>query len=173
MWRSVTRQVESRSEVHVLFDAGEHADLASAGLSETFVQHWCSVSLQAQSELDLIDVRDIEVSVRLVDSSTIQSLNYRYRGKNTPTNVLSFNSDMPLLPGGLKALGDLVVCPEVVRHEALEQDKSLEAHWAHLLVHGTLHLCGYDHEEHNQAEAMESMEIRILSASGISDPYLV
>ncbi len=173
MWRSVTTRIDSRSALRVLFDVSEHGDLASEGLSESFVQHWCLVSLQAQSELDLNEVSDIEISVQLVDSSTIQALNLQYRGKNTPTNVLSFNSDMPMLPGGYMALGDLVLCPDVVQLEAREQEKALKDHWAHLLVHGTLHLCGYDHEELNQAEAMESMEIRILSESGISDPYLV
>jgi probable rRNA maturation factor len=169
----VTNQIESRSALRVLFDVSEHIDLACEGLSESFVQYWCSASLQGQSELDLGDVSDIEISVQLVDSSTIQALNLKYRGKNTPTNVLSFNSDMPMLPGGFVALGDLVLCPDVVQREAREQEKALNDHWAHLLVHGTLHLCGYDHEELNQAETMESMEIRILSESGISDPYLV
>ena len=173
MWRSVTNQIDSVSALRVLFDVSEHIDLPSEGLGEPFVQHWCSASLLAQSKLDLDDVSDIEISVQLVDLSTIHTLNLQYRGKNTPTNVLSFNSDMPMLPGGFMALGDLVLCPDVVQREAREQEKALNDHWAHLLVHGTLHLCGYDHVELNQAEAMESMEIRILSESGVSDPYLV
>lgn len=166
-------KVEGGPALSVLFDVAENIDLASDRLNETFVRHWCLAALQAQSTLELATVQEIEVSVQLVDSATIQALNQQYRGKNTPTNVLSFNSDMPVLPGGLMALGDLVLCPDVVQREAREQEKLLDDHWAHLLVHGTLHLCGYDHEELNQAEAMESMEIRILSGSGISDPYLV
>lgn len=169
----MTNQVEGESALRVLFDVGEHEELLFEGLSESFVQHWCSVSLKVQSRLDLSTAHEIEVSVQLVDASTMQALNHQYRKKNTPTNVLSFNSDMPVLPGGLIVLGDLVLCPDVVQREAREQDKALNDHWAHLLVHGILHLCGYDHEELNQAEAMEGMEIRILSESGISDPYLV
>lgn len=169
----MTNQIEVTSALHVLFDRGEHVESVPEELNDVFVHRWCSASLCAQSQMDLSAAQEIEVSVQLVDSPTIQALNQQYRGKNTPTNVLSFNSDMPVLPGGLMVLGDLVLCPDVVQREACEQGKAANEHWAHLLIHGTLHLCGYDHEELNQAEAMESMEIRILSESGISDPYLV
>lgn len=168
----MTTPIDGESVCRILFDKGALANPVDAP-SESFIQSWCAAALQAQPLLDLSSAAAIEVSVQLVDATTIQGLNQRYRGKDSSTNVLSFGSDMPMLPDGMMALGDLVVCPEVVHREASEQSKALEDHWAHMLVHGTLHLCGYDHEEPDQAEAMESMEIQILSRSGISDPYLV
>jgi probable rRNA maturation factor len=114
-----------------------------------------------------------EVSVRIVDADEIHSLNKQYRGKDKPTNVLSFPAgevsglpaDMPVL------LGDIVVCARVVREEAVEQRKALADHWAHMLVHGTLHLLGFDHETDPQASEMEALETTILSDHGLADPY--
>ena len=114
-----------------------------------------------------------ELSVRLVDTMEIQTLNRDYRDKDRPTNVLSFPAgpidglpDDAALP-----LGDVVVCAAVVRQEAAEQGKMLAAHWAHMLVHGTLHLLGYDHETDVDAAQMEAIEKRILLQYGLSDPY--
>ncbi|MFK7855510.1 MAG: rRNA maturation RNase YbeY [Granulosicoccus sp.] len=168
----MTTPIDGDSACRILFDKSTLPNPGDAP-GESFIQSWCAAALQAQPLLDLSAAEAIEVSVKLVDAATIQVLNQRYRGKDSSTNVLSFRSDMPLLPDGLMALGDLVLCPEVVHREASEQNKAIDDHWAHMLVHGTLHLCGYDHEELNQAEAMESMEIQILSGSGISDPYRV
>jgi len=112
----------------------------------------------------------VELTVRVVDDAEGAELNRRYRHKAGPTNVLSFPFQDP--PGvRTSMIGDLVVCAPVVEREAREQGKSLDAHWAHMVVHGVLHLCGHDHEEHAQAERMESLETRILDALGYPDPY--
>jgi len=102
-------------------------------------------------------------------------LNHQYRHQDKPTNVLSFESAMPALVDDegrwTLYLGDLVFCADIIEQEAESQGKPLHWHWCHLLVHGTLHLCGYDHTAPDEANNMETMEIRILSGSGISNPY--
>ena len=113
---------------------------------------------------------EAEISLRLVDEDESQALNGQYRGKDKPTNVLSFPADIP--PElGLPLLGDLVICAQVVAQEAEQQHKALADHWAHMVVHGTLHLLGYDHIEDDEAEIMENLETRILAQLGIEDPY--
>lgn len=125
---------------------------------------WASTALAEIAE-------DCELSIRLVSETESAELNSTYRGKNAPTNVLSFpfESPIPLTP---RLLGDLVLCVAVVEREAAEQNKTLEAHWAHLLVHGCLHLLGYDHLEDDEAEQMEALEVRILQQLGIENPYI-
>jgi len=114
--------------------------------------------------------KDQEIVVRVVDEEESAELNGLYRGKSGPTNVLSFPFEAP--PGmETDILGDLVVCAPVVEREALEQGKSLPAHWAHMVVHGILHLHGYDHIEEHEAVIMESEEIAILSGLGFPNPY--
>ncbi|EWH08189.1 metal-binding heat shock protein [Catenovulum agarivorans DS-2] len=111
-----------------------------------------------------------EMSIRLVNEDESQTLNNTYRHKNKPTNVLSFPFENP--PGiELPLIGDLVICAQVVRREAEQQNKPVIAHWAHMVVHGCLHLLGYDHIEDAQAEKMENLERRILSQLGFDDPY--
>ncbi|SDO02125.1 rRNA maturation RNase YbeY [Vreelandella arcis] len=111
-----------------------------------------------------------ELTIRFVDPSESQSLNRDYRGKDKPTNVLSFPFENP--PGiVLPLLGDLVICHAVVTQEAEEQHKTLEHHYAHMVIHGTLHLLGYDHLADEEAEAMEQRERDLLAALGIADPY--
>lgn len=111
-----------------------------------------------------------EITIRIVGSNESQALNAQYRQLDKPTNVLSFPSDLP--PElQIPLLGDLVVCAAVVEREALEQRKSLEAHWAHMVVHGTLHLLGYDHEADAEAEEMEALETQILLDLGFPAPY--
>jgi len=114
-----------------------------------------------------------ELGVRVVGPAESKRLNSHYRGKHKPTNVLSFPA--PEIPGtaasGARPLGDLVICPQVLRSEAREQNKSLRAHWAHLVVHGTLHLIGYDHELDADATRMERREITVLRRLGFANPY--
>jgi probable rRNA maturation factor len=116
---------------------------------------------------------DSEVSVRIVDESEMQALNREFRGKDKPTNVLSFPAgDIKGLPSGARIpLGDIIVCASVVRAEAEEQGKSLGDHWAHMLIHGTLHLLGFDHVQDAEADVMEGLEIQILQDLGVADPY--
>ncbi len=112
-----------------------------------------------------------EVTIRLVDEAESHELNMTYRGKDKPTNVLSFPFEAP--PGiELPLLGDLIICRQVVEQEAAEQQKALLAHWAHMVVHGSLHLLGYDHIEDDEAEEMESLETEIMLALGYPDPYI-
>lgn len=114
---------------------------------------------------------EAEVTVRLVDIAESNELNLTYRGKDKPTNVLSFPFEAP--PGiELPLLGDLVICRQVVEQEAVEQEKPLEAHWAHMVIHGSLHLLGYDHIEDDEAEEMEALETEIMLALGYADPYI-
>jgi probable rRNA maturation factor len=116
---------------------------------------------------------DIEVSVRIVDAAEIHALNSDYRGRDKPTNVLSFPAgEVAGLPADMPVpLGDVVICARVVREEAAAQGKAIDDHWAHMLVHGTLHLLGYDHETETEAAEMEALETRILSEHGVADPY--
>ncbi len=113
---------------------------------------------------------DSEVSLRLVDTPEMTGLNENYRGKSGPTNVLSFPAD---LPGEIELplLGDIVICVPVVEREAAQQGKTLQAHWAHMAVHGTLHLLGYDHIEEHEAQIMEALESAILLDLGYPCPY--
>ena len=114
-----------------------------------------------------------ELSVRVVDKEDMRALNRDYRQKDKATNVLSFPAG-PLvgLPADMpEPLGDIVVCAAVVSDEAVAQGKTLLAHWAHMLVHGTLHLLGYDHETETQAADMEALERKILTHHGLTDPY--
>lgn len=111
-----------------------------------------------------------ELSIRIVDTEEGRTLNRDYRGKDYATNVLSFPAELP--PGvRLPLIGDLAICAPVVAREAAEQGKRANHHWAHMTVHGVLHLLGYDHIEDADAEAMESLETRILGRLGIPDPY--
>jgi probable rRNA maturation factor len=148
------------------------------------MEQCCLAALQQQQLLSLEAVSDIELSIQFLGTDAMADLNGQYRHKHAPTNVLSFTSGMPLMAaergphgeqagGSLLLLGDLVLCPSVVATEAAQQGKSEHQHWAHLLVHGTLHLCGHDHECAEEAQAMEAMEIQILSGLGIPDPYSV
>ena len=111
------------------------------------------------------------LTVRVVDAGESRHLNNQYRGKDVPTNVLSFPSQLPEFVEP-NYLGDLVICAEVVNREAREQNKAVDAHWAHMLVHGVLHLMGYDHIKDADAEEMEALETRIMIAMGYAAPYV-
>ncbi len=116
---------------------------------------------------------DVEVAVRIVDADEIQTLNNLYREQDKVTNVLSFPAgEIDGLPAdAVHLLGDVVVCAAVVAAEASEQGKKLDDHWGHMLVHGTLHLLGFDHETDSEALAMERIEARILALRNVMDPY--
>ena len=115
-------------------------------------------------------IKRADIAIRVVDEKEGRALNKHYRGKDDATNVLSFPAE---LPEGvtLPVLGDLVICAPVVAKEAAEQGKSLAAHYAHLTVHGVLHLLGWDHQDEREAECMEALEREILGSLGIDDPY--
>ncbi|AQT59729.1 rRNA maturation RNase YbeY [Cellvibrio mixtus] len=128
------------------------------------LERWVSAALQSQK------LEDAEVSLYIVDEDESQELNNQYRGKDYPTNVLSFPADIPE-EVGVPLLGDLVVCAPVVEREAREQGKTLAAHWAHMLVHGSLHLLGFDHIDDGEAEEMEALETEIITGLGYPAPY--
>jgi probable rRNA maturation factor len=129
------------------------------------IKKWVMAALQP-------GVKNAEITFRIVDSDEGQQLNREYRGKDYATNVLTFTFDdeMPCIPG-LPLLGDIVLCAPVVEREAGEEGISLEAHYCHLVVHGTLHLQGFDHLEDAEAEEMEALESQIVMALGYDDPY--
>ena len=121
-------------------------------------------------------IREADLAIRIVDEAEGRALNRHYRGRDYATNVLSFPAELPEgLPPGVRMplLGDLVICAPVVAREAREQGKPVAAHYAHLTVHGVLHLLGWDHEDSREADAMEQLEREILAALGIHDPYLL
>lgn len=142
--------------------------------SQVDIQLWLDTMLSYQQ------LAEKEITVRIVDDAEIQQLNQQYRGKDKTTNVLSFPFEMPelVLPDGAHIdesmsnfLGDIVICAQVVKLESEEQNKLLGHHWAHMLIHGTLHLLGYDHIDDQEAEEMEGIEIAILQKLAIDDPY--
>lgn len=133
--------------------------------TEEQLNQWAVAALLTRTEYD-----EPELTIRIVDEEESQELNHEYRGKAKPTNVLSFPFEAPAhVP--IPLLGDLIVCKQVVEREAIEQDKTLTAHWAHMIVHGCLHLLGYDHIENEEAEEMESIERSVMAELGFEDPY--
>ncbi|MBL4595698.1 MAG: rRNA maturation RNase YbeY [Robiginitomaculum sp.] len=139
------------------------ADNVYVPSKELFVV-WVGAVLRKQA------IDEAELSIRIVDESESQDLNKEYRDKNTPTNVLSFSLGVPeyVMP---RILGDLVICAEVVAVESQTQDKPRDAHWAHMVVHGVLHLLGFDHQADEQAQQMEGLEIEVMQGLGFANPY--
>ena len=131
--------------------------------ASTSFRKWVAAALKGR-------IRQADLAIRIVDEREGSALNRHYRGKDGATNVLSFPAG---LPEGVKLplLGDLVICAPVVAREAAEQGKPVAAHYAHLTVHGVLHLLGWDHEDDKDAEAMEQLEREILAGLGLPDPY--
>lgn len=126
-------------------------------------QLWAEAALAAYQ-------KPFELTIRLVNIDESRELNHQYRGKDKATNVLSFPFEVP--EGiELDLLGDLVICVDVVKQEAIEQQKSLKAHWAHMTVHGCLHLLGFDHIEDDEADEMEALETKIITGLGFTAPY--
>ena len=131
--------------------------------SEAILREWALQVLPA-------DKKDAEVTIRVVDEAEITALNREYRGKDGATNVLSFPYEtMPAIETAL--LGDVVICAPVVAMESVAQQKPLEAHWAHMVVHGLLHLLGYDHQKDSEARDMEDHEAQLLARLGYANPY--
>ena len=156
--------------------ASEHTDIPS---EQQFIE-WLEQVFNA------LNIAEKELTIRVVDEAESQQLNFQYRSKNSPTNVLSFPFEMPdfismqedaepddigLADAEFSLLGDLVICAPIVASEAKQQNKKLFHHWAHMVVHGTLHLLGYDHINDDEAEHMEALERQILQQLAIDDPY--
>jgi len=160
---AATASEAGNSRLRVEVSRGGRAWAPAAGE----IGSWASAALGRRA-------RRAELAVRVVGSRESRYLNARYRGHDRPTNVLSFPVDaraaLPPLSAS-RPLGDLVICPAVVRAEARQQGKSIRAHWAHLIVHGTLHLIGYDHERAEEARRMERREIAVLRRLGFANPY--
>ncbi|HAT40575.1 MAG TPA: rRNA maturation RNase YbeY [Rheinheimera sp.] len=140
------------------------ASNASGIPSEAQFQQWLDAAVTPFQD-------NAEVTIRIVDEAESQQLNFDYREKDKPTNVLSFPFQQPPGIEELPLLGDLVVCAQVVEREATEQNKPLAAHWAHMVVHGCLHLLGFDHITEDEAQEMEAEEIQILADLGFPNPY--
>lgn len=128
------------------------------------IQEWVIAALAVQGN------KSYSLSIKLVDEAEMKMLNFYYRQKQKPTNVLSFPCQLPEAMRGT-LLGDIAICAQVVNEEAIAQNKPLQAHFAHMVVHGVLHLLGFDHENDQDAHEMESLEINILDKLGFKDPY--
>ncbi|MXP56274.1 rRNA maturation RNase YbeY [Pantoea sp. Mhis] len=126
-------------------------------------QYWLEATILPLSSMG-------EITIRIVDKKESQQLNLYYRGYNKPTNVLSFCFEVPTAIK-LLLLGDLVICSQLIESEAIKQKKDILSHWAHIVIHGTLHLLGYEHSTMNTAKKMESLETKIMLNLGFKDPY--
>ncbi len=149
-------------------DAGIEIQIADPGQAHpapALLLQWVLLALGGR--------QGIAMTLRVVGESEARALNHRYRDRDYPTNVLSFRApdDWPDVDGEPEHLGDLVVCAPVIAREAVEQDKLAKSHWAHIVIHGVLHLLGHDHESDSEALAMESLERELLAQLGIPDPY--
>jgi probable rRNA maturation factor len=141
-------------------------------LEQTLFCHWVQYTLyQTPVQIPGLATQTAEITVRIVDEAESQYLNHTWRGQAKPTNVLSFPFELPP-QADLPILGDIILCAPVAMAEAKVQGRSLEAHLAHLVVHGMLHLIGYDHQETTAAHQMETLEVNMLRALGYPDPYL-
>lgn len=168
----------SNIRLHVdLIDNGIQIDPRIAAKISEWADIAFSTAQQSPTEFEsdlppdfLADIDHAEVAISLFDINDMQSINLQYREKGKPTNVLSF-------PAGEKTdkkslhLGDILLCPEIINKEAVEQEKATTAHWAHMVVHGMLHLNSFDHISDDQATEMEALEIQILADLGFNNPY--
>ena len=144
----------------VLFNNDTHSESAP---EESYFSLWVETVIEEHGKF-------FEVSIEIVDQQTSQELNNTYRHKDKPTNVLSFPLELPEYVES-ELIGDLAICADVVEKEALEQNKPLLNHWAHMTIHGCLHLLGYDHVDEQEAEEMESLEVKLLAKLNIPNPY--
>lgn len=152
--------------MNVTVDLHNASGVSTIPLRRQF-KHWATAAMDAITDSEA----GAKLSIRVVDEAESASLNSRFRHKEGATNVLSFPAPPEPALGNL--LGDLAICAPVVIREAREQEKREDHHWAHLVVHGVLHLQGYDHENERQASEMEELEITILQKLGIANPYLL
>ena len=149
----------------IVVDLQNDAGLADAPTLSDF-ERWVAAALQDSHA-------QLEQTICVVDEAQSRELNHRFRGKDSATNVLAFPGEFPGKNDFLDydCLGDLVICAPLVAAEALQQSKPVDAHWAHLVVHGMLHLQGFDHQSDEQATRMEALEIEILDTLGYTNPY--
>jgi probable rRNA maturation factor len=155
-----SRSIAAAAAIDVSFAARKPWTPAAASL-----RGWAVLGLHGRCNAP------VAVSVRIVGARASRTLNARYRGKDAPTNVLSF-AGPGMSPDGVNWLGEIVICAAVVAKEARQQRKPRQAHWAHMTIHGVLHLLGFDHIEARAARKMEAIETQILESMGFSNPYL-
>lgn len=150
---------------HCVIDI-QHASVDGLPVFDEHIQTWVESVL-------LHEHRPGEITLRFVNSEEIQTLNHTYRHHNKPTNVLSFPSEIPpMMQTDCPFLGDIILCPDVLYQEAHTQGIPLIAHWAHIIIHGVLHLLGYDHAHDDDTMIMQTLEIKLLGALGFDNPYL-
>ena len=143
----------------------QHACAREASITDAMIMLWAKTSLETLT-------KSAELTIRLVDSEEITELNQRYRQQSKSTNVLAFPADLPkMIKLSRPFLGDVVICAEVLKQESLSQHLALEAHWAHIVIHGILHLLGYDHISDQDAQIMQGFEIKLLQQLGFANPY--
>ena len=169
--------------METLSDLSVEVDLQNPNNAESLpslleIKTWCEAAVQSQSHA-LAFENTLSVLIRVVDDEESASLNKNYREKEGPTNVLSFPNEVPEFMLNIPELneqnshlGDLVICDALMKKEAVEQGKPLLSHWAHLIIHGMLHLQGYDHIDDVEANEMESLEIQIMEQLGFENPYI-
>lgn len=137
-------------------------DVESECPADALIMQWAQSAIQTD--------KNAGMTIRVVGSAEMQQSNLQWRGKDKPTNVLSFPAEFPP-EAGVSYLGDILICAEVLEHESVEQGKKINDHWAHIVVHGVLHLEGFDHENDHEAQQMEQREKEILDTLGIANPY--
>ncbi|PJD93031.1 MAG: rRNA maturation RNase YbeY [Legionella sp.] len=143
----------------------QHACQNPSPIEDDMITLWAETTLKSVHEAG-------EITIRLVDSEEMTQLNHTYRQQNKPTNVLAFPSNLPTeIDLECPLLGDVIICPDVLEQERLAEHKSLQAHWAHIVIHGVLHLLGYDHIQPEDALVMEKREILLLAGFGFDNPY--
>lgn len=176
--KTVMTKVVTTEDIDAVIDR-QNASSAEYLPSEEDLTQWVNAALQHPQVFDEVlsyklshkpSLAEAELTIRLVDEPESQQLNSEYRQQDKPTNVLSFPADLPDIVD-LPLLGDLIICAPVVAQEAEEQQKTLSDHWAHMVIHGTLHLLGYDHIDENDANIMEAIETAVLATMGINCPY--
>lgn len=158
----------------IIVDVADEAWLATVPNAEDVCARVAAITLGAAAALVDLPAERLEVSLLLTSDAQVRELNREYREQDKPTNVLSFaalDEDSPIPPDGPILLGDVIIARETCLREAAEEDKKLSHHLSHLVVHGVLHLLGYDHMEDDEAEEMESLERSILAGIGVPDPY--